>query len=312
MADLCFNHPGDPFANNAITDGEYPHVQSAGYSGTDYDDITAPATPNYPFNNPARYFIELPQIPNITALSGARPWLMKDVTNAVTLTRVSGSPGANQYRYVTDHTGIYRPQIVELNASQAGAVIAFDYYGEGTIINANLDGIFNIRNGVKSDGNYISQILTSANSSIIFSNLDYNNEGGFYEIILKINGANASTQSILVEINDVVNTGYLYIKNGGENGGSYSASYENSIGYVGSNRPYVIRCYINCIGSKLFFEYRHIIPMLNDGGHPGYLKVDEGTIAAVFDVDNITKIKFKTTGNLFDIGTEAILIKRRI
>lgn len=126
------NFLGDPWASDAIAAAEYARLKSAGYSGS-YANLTAPASPNYPFNTPARYFLELPGIVDISD-AVTRPYLFKDVTTGVTLTGVSGSPAANQYRIPIPASK--RPHVIELNSAQAGHTIAYDFYSSGSIANA--------------------------------------------------------------------------------------------------------------------------------------------------------------------------------
>jgi len=131
-----FDFAGDPFAGDAVQ--EYYHVQSGEYGG-DYDDMTAPASPNFPVITPTRYFLSLPQVPYTEDFS-TYPMTVKDVTSGVTLTRVTASPAANEYRVAT--AGSKAAQVIELHSGQAGHTIGFDYYGFGSVIDeaaANLD-----------------------------------------------------------------------------------------------------------------------------------------------------------------------------
>ena len=133
MSNEYYDYLGDPFNSDLIASGESLHVQSEEYSG-EYNDIVAPSSPNYPVNTPTRYFIELPLKIDQSDLGGSQPIIVKDVTTATVLTRVSGTPGANQYR-IAPSTSI-RPNVVELHSGQAGNTIGFDYYGEGSILTA--------------------------------------------------------------------------------------------------------------------------------------------------------------------------------
>lgn len=130
MADLRINPTWDPFNSDATTAGEYKRIQTAGYSGA-YLDYTAPAAANFPLNTPARYFI----YPRFTPYTGdytTYPMLVKDVTTATTLTRVSGAPSTNQYRVAPPTSK--SPAIIELHSGQAGHTIALDYYAISSIV----------------------------------------------------------------------------------------------------------------------------------------------------------------------------------
>lgn len=149
-----FNYTGDPFNADAIA--SYPRIQTAYYSGP-YDNFTAPASPNFPLLDedviPARYFLYLPFIPDISNL-GDRPLLVRDVTNSVTLTKVTGSPTANQYRIAPANSKT--PEVIELNAAQAGVTIGIDAYATGTVQNE-----YEIEN----------PILTTISNDVIFNGI---------------------------------------------------------------------------------------------------------------------------------------------
>jgi hypothetical protein len=122
MAFTYKNYNVDP--RNADTP-DYERIQSVYYGGSDAN-ITAPASPNYPATGSTRYYIELPYIIDVSDLAGSRPISLRDVTGAVNLTRVAGAPGVNEY-FVAPSTSQRRGWI-ELNASQAGNDIGYDFY----------------------------------------------------------------------------------------------------------------------------------------------------------------------------------------
>jgi hypothetical protein len=122
----------DPWNSDIST--EYQHIQSTYYSGSD-PNITAPAAANYPNETPTRYFVELPAEIDVSDLAGSRPISIYDVDTTTTLTRVAGSPGANEYR-VPPSTGKWR-NVIEINAAQAGDELGYDYYSELSIITAD-------------------------------------------------------------------------------------------------------------------------------------------------------------------------------
>lgn len=141
------NSASDPFDSDNIP--EFYHCKSLGYGG-DRPNLTAPSTPNFPPLTPARYYVDLPYIPDQTDLIGTRPMLIKDVTGGIPLTRVTSSPSTNQYRLAAATRE--RNYVIEVNSAQAGHVIAYDYYtakqpvlavdmGRLTTVETNIDAI---------------------------------------------------------------------------------------------------------------------------------------------------------------------------
>lgn len=121
----------DPFNSDTQY---YLRVQSAHYSGG-FADVTAPASANFPNNgSPTRYFVELPMAIDVSDLAGTRPMTVYNVTDTTAMTRVSGAPGAYEYR-VPPSTSKWR-NVIEINSAQASDVIGFDYYGIESLINA--------------------------------------------------------------------------------------------------------------------------------------------------------------------------------
>lgn len=125
------NYSVDPWDSDDI---KYLHVQSLEYSGNNAD-LTAPSAPNFP--NPlsassTRYFLDTPWIIDVSDLAGSRPIIIKDVTTATVLTRVSGSPGANEYR-VPPATSSRRHSI-EIHSGQAAHQIGYDMYAIGSVL----------------------------------------------------------------------------------------------------------------------------------------------------------------------------------
>jgi len=202
MADVFYDSPCDPFDSDSIP--EYYHIQSTEYSGP-YADITAPATPNYPVTTPTRYIISVPQVPDITDI-GSRPILVYDVNTSVLLTRVTGVPGANEYRLAPATSK--RPDIIELHSGQAGHVIGFDYYGQGSVLNGSELNDINVSGSVTAptlNGN-IGSDCTASGYMKIKKGLYYksNINGGLgteykHELIeFWMNGWNMDTNSSFV------------------------------------------------------------------------------------------------------------------
>lgn len=110
------------------SDTPYPmRFRTAAFGGTD-PQFTVPASPTFPNSRagtPTRYIYEFPGIIDISDLSGSYPIILKD--GATTLTRVTGTPNANEYRVVTNADSRARTQ-VEFDSAQAGNAIDYDWY----------------------------------------------------------------------------------------------------------------------------------------------------------------------------------------
>ena len=133
MHNKLLNFNGDPFNGDIVA--SYVHCQSESYSGT-YSDITAPASANFPQGtSPTRYFMNLPVVPFLGDLV-TYPLIVKDITNSTVLSKVTGTPGINQYR-VSPETSITN-NVIELDSGggQAGHVIAFDCYAYASIVDS--------------------------------------------------------------------------------------------------------------------------------------------------------------------------------
>lgn len=152
MADTYKDAAHDPFASDAIT--EYYHIQSAYYAGS-YANVTVAAAANYPVTTPTRYFVQLPLSIDVSALAGSRPISVYDVTAGTGLTRVSGVPGANQYR-IPPATSVRR-NVIEVHSGQAGDVLGFDYYGIETVINASsFETLLDLNGAINCAGDIIT------------------------------------------------------------------------------------------------------------------------------------------------------------
>jgi hypothetical protein len=158
MAITYKNYNVDPF--NADTP-DYQRLQTAYYGGSEAN-FTAPAAANYPASGSTRYFLEIPYIIDVSDLAGSRPIALRDVTGAVTLTRVTGSPGANQYR-VSPATS-ERRGIIELHSGQAGNTIGADLYHIGGQLRAEDINNISITGNIGYDGRIVSGGETSPDS----------------------------------------------------------------------------------------------------------------------------------------------------
>lgn len=132
MGNEYIEHNVDPWANDAI-DGK--HVKSVEFSGAFLNE-TAPAAANFPIEtgSPTRYFLAMPLSIDVSDLAGSKPFILKDVTSATTLTRVTSAPGVNEFRVPPDTSN--RRSTIELHSGQAGNTLGYDYYGIGTILTA--------------------------------------------------------------------------------------------------------------------------------------------------------------------------------
>jgi hypothetical protein len=121
----------DPW--NDDNPASYNRVQTTYYSGS-YNQITAPSSHN--FAGSTRTVIFMPEIINVDDLSGARPFVLRE-TGGTVLTQYSGSPPipANSYK-LPPQTSKGRT-MVEISSSNWGQTFDFDYYGEGSAIEAN-------------------------------------------------------------------------------------------------------------------------------------------------------------------------------
>lgn len=130
MAYTYYDFEVDPWNSDTPS---YRLVSSAYYSGS-LANVTAPASPNYPLTTPTRYLIKLPFIIDVSDLTGTRPIQLRNVTDSVTMTRVSGAPGTNEYR-VPPATS-ERRNVIEINALQASKSIGFSLYAIGGVMRA--------------------------------------------------------------------------------------------------------------------------------------------------------------------------------
>jgi hypothetical protein len=118
---------------------DYIHYQTTYYAGSEANFI-APSSANFPNSGSAtRYFLYVPFIVDISDLAGSKPIIARDVTSSTNLTTVSGSPSANQIRYVGTDTSTMR-DVLEINSAQAGHTIGLDLYIKG--------GASNITSGI--------------------------------------------------------------------------------------------------------------------------------------------------------------------
>lgn len=155
-----YDYQIDPFDS----DQTYPiHIQSAYYSGT-IPNILAPESVNFPDDTPTKAFLKLPYIIDVSALDGARPISLYDVTDDAELTRVTGVPGSGEYRLVTN-TDSHARHVIQLHTDQLNHELGFDLYALGS--NLLSDDLNSILKGV-------SAIVIASENSSIFSKLNAN------------------------------------------------------------------------------------------------------------------------------------------
>lgn len=123
----------DPYATTTDSSPESWRVQSVSKGGEDNDAIVDSAA-NFPVVTPTRFFVELPQAIDVTDLTGSKPIVITDETSSTTLTRVTGTPAANQFRIPPENSK--RRASIEVHSGQAGNTLSFDYYGNGSIPDA--------------------------------------------------------------------------------------------------------------------------------------------------------------------------------
>lgn len=115
----------DPFNSDTPS---YMRFRTSFYSGTDQQFIV-PAAANYPSprdTTPTRYFASVPLRLDVSDLGGSRPMILRDADTTTVLTRVSGTPGANEYRVSPNSST--RRTIFEMHSGQAGHYIDYDFY----------------------------------------------------------------------------------------------------------------------------------------------------------------------------------------
>jgi hypothetical protein len=131
---IFYDNQGDPFNSDLPAS---LHIQSTYYGGN-HPTLLIPVSPNYPEilgGTPSRYFLKTNFIIDVSALATTKPCLIYDSTSALLLTRVTGTPGTNTYRIVTDVTS-HRRNIIEFSSTQAGHEIDYDLYAIGGVLNA--------------------------------------------------------------------------------------------------------------------------------------------------------------------------------
>jgi len=128
MADSLKNWLVDPWNADAL---DHVHVQSVHYGGA-FLELTAPAAANYPESSPTRYFLYTQWVIDVSDLAGSYPCIIYDHDTSTTLTRVTGAPGANEYRLPPSTSE--GKNIIELHSGQAGHSIAYDFYVNGSVL----------------------------------------------------------------------------------------------------------------------------------------------------------------------------------
>lgn len=128
-----YDIPNDPFASTVDSVSEYRHVQSVSKGGT-YLDVYADDALNYPVGTPTRLFVSLPERIDRSDLTGSRSIIITDQTIAANLTRVTGLPTGNEYRIPPESS--VRRDIIEVSSTKLSRQFSYDYYGLGSVLNA--------------------------------------------------------------------------------------------------------------------------------------------------------------------------------
>lgn len=138
------------------SDKEYPmRYRTSALGGSD-PQIICPAAPTFPparsLTTPTKYYMEFPGTIDVSDLDGNYPIVLKD--GATTLTKVSGTPGVNEYR-IAPSTSEHRTSIW-MNSGQAGNAIDYDLWIIGGAIRAEDFNNINITGNLVTDGTVLA------------------------------------------------------------------------------------------------------------------------------------------------------------
>lgn len=202
------NKLGDPFNGDLVNSPK--RCKSLGYSGT-FNSILVSASANFPEDDTTktRFIINLPFVPHADLTT--YPLIIKDTTTATVLSRVSGTPSANEYRLAPSTSE--RKNLIELHSGQAGHIIDFDGYSIASILVAE---------------DFMS--ILNRSDKILLWWADYNNKYNMITGVTTANTAGAGTftlpsgYSVFLE---------AIMSGGGGGGGSAGDRNESSTGTVG-------------------------------------------------------------------------------
>lgn len=151
VRDQWYDSTRDPFGATTDAPVDRYHVQSTTKGGV-FNNITVPSAANFPVVTPTRYFIEMPMDIDVSDLTGSYPFVLTDNTSSTTLSRVTGTPAANQYR--VPPAASKRRATVEVHSGQAGHELSYDYYGNGSIPDAKEFNQINWQETVQKTNDY--------------------------------------------------------------------------------------------------------------------------------------------------------------
>ena len=167
--DIGSDLANDPWATTTDDISEFYHVQSTGFGGP-YKARAVPAV-NYPVITGSRIFHRTPMVIDRSDLTGSRPIKVVDTTIGSTMSRVTTAPTGNEYR-IPPASSIRR-DVIEVSSTKVGNIIDFDFYGEGTVFNADEFNTFRqyfaqstiVSNLTISDTDYLGSILVGHTST---------------------------------------------------------------------------------------------------------------------------------------------------
>lgn len=163
MAQTFYDYGVDPWNNDAPT---YINVKSVYYGGT-LPDMIASGNATFPPGAATRIFISFPYVIDVSDLNGTRPCSIRDVTNGVNLTRVTGTPGVNEYRLPT--AASVRRNVIEANVTGCFSY-GFNFYTLGGVIDAFSFNNINVTGVINADLGYrclLDNFTTLSNEFIL-------------------------------------------------------------------------------------------------------------------------------------------------
>jgi len=170
--------------------------------------------------------------------------LIKDVTGGVTLTRVTGVPGVNQYRVAPDDSKT--PHVIELNSGQAGNTIGYDFYSFGSIADAENFNSPEVTGTITSLGEIIGESI-----SLTDTNNVYANDTGTTVKSLTVNGVGIGTTNFTIYKPIMC---YLSCYNTAAGGAGFSTVYELNLKQRGSYINYETKTVATGLGGTSVYK----------------------------------------------------------
>ena len=247
MAYTYLDYQVDPFNSDAP---DYTNIQTDYYGGS-YPNITTDASVNFPPSAPTRLFLTVPYIIDVSDLTGARPILVRNVTNSVNLTRVTAAPGATEFRVSPGTSG--RRTVIELHSSLVSKAIGLDFWTVGGLLRNDDFNSIDISGTVTSGGG-----VTAGNDIITTEDLKIGNS--------KYIGVTSDTDLLQLASNSITGNGALNITNTTGSSSTTTGSIKTAGGlgvvediYAGGNLVVggsaTVTGVVNANGSRLASEY---------------------------------------------------------